>query len=190
MTSRTATFVAALTALVAAASTLPAIAADAQTRRFALAAEDTAILRIRAHFTQIERDVHGYRCRTMELQGFSTEGGDLEACFDGNTLRRLTAVYLGESGRVKEHFYFWNDSLEFLFSHAERYTRPLSGKVRSSEEERFYWSGGRLIRRLKGTRRYAVTGADAAKESSEALEIARELVACARDESLAACEAE
>ncbi len=152
-------------------------------------AEDPAILRTRAHFAQIEREVPGYRCRTLDLQGFSAEGGGLEACYAGNELRRLSTTYLGESGRGKEQYYFWGDSLEFLIRHSEHYSQPLSGKVVSSDEDRFYWSGGRLIRWVSGSSTQPLNTPGATDQERTARETARKFVVCAANMAVSVCEA-
>jgi hypothetical protein len=142
--------------------------------------QDSAVARIRAHFALIERERPGYQCRTVMLRGFSAEGGELEACYAGNQLRRLSAVYLAESGRGREQYYFWNDSLEFLFRRTEHYSEPMSGDVVRAEEDRFYWSSGILIRRLNpspGSEAPSPTAA--AAEERDARETARKLAACA-----------
>lgn len=153
------------------------------------AAEDPVILRIRAHFTVIEREASTYQCRSLDLEGFSAEGGSLEACYAGRELRRLSATYLGETGRASERYYFWNDSLEFLFGKVEHYDRPLSGRVRSTEEERLYWNRGQLIRWLQGKTRQPLTNAAARERNSEARESARKLAACAAKGADSTCEA-
>ena len=152
-------------------------------------AEDPAILRIRAHFTLIEREASTYRCRSVDLDGFSTEGGTVEACYAGRELRRLSARYFGETGRASEQYYFWNDSLEFLFGKDETYDRPLSGHVRSTEEERLYWDNGRLIRWQNDETREDVTDADAHERSRQARESARKLAECAANMADSVCEA-
>ncbi|HEX8848612.1 MAG TPA: hypothetical protein VF761_03680 [Gemmatimonadaceae bacterium] len=168
---------------------LASLATMAAAPRIAAHREDTAILRIRAHFTRIEKEAPTYRCRSLDLDGFSAEGGTVEACYAGQELRRLSASYLGESGRASEKFYFWNDSLEFLFGTVEHYDRPLSGRVARTEEERLYWDGGNLIRWLKGTTRQAVRGPAATERSGEARETARKLRECAARMADSVCEA-
>ena len=164
-------------------------AAVAPAQRPPRAAEDAVILRIRAHFTLIERAASTYQCRSLDLEGFSAEGGSLEACYAGRELRRLSATYLGETGRASEQYYFWNDSLEFLFRKVEHYDRPLSGRVSSTEEERLYWNRGQLIRWLQGKTRQPLTNAAARERSSEARESARKLAACAAKGAESTCEA-
>ena len=142
--------------------------------------EDSVILRVRAHFAQIERERSNYRCRTVSLEGFSAEGGGLEACYAGGRLRKLTAIYLGESGRGQEEYYFWNDSLEFLLRKTEHYSEPLSGKVVSTDEDRFYWHGDRLVRWLNLQQRSQSLGStEAARQDHDARATALKLATCA-----------
>ena len=129
--------------------------------------EDSVITRIRTHFAQIERERPSYRCRTLSLEGFSTEGGGLEACYAGDRLRKLTAIYLGESGRGQEEYYFWNDSLEFLFRKTSHYSQPLSGRIVSTDEDRFYWNSDRLVRWVNPQQRsQALTTSEAAAQET------------------------
>lgn len=151
--------------------------------------EEPAILRIRAHYAQIEREASGYRCRTLDLQGFSAEGGGLEACYAGNELRRLSATYLGESGRGKEQFYFWGDSLEFLFRQSQHYSQPFSGKVVATEEDRFYWSDGRLVRWVSGSRTQPLNTPEASEQAHTGRQTARQLAVCAAHLVSTVCEA-
>lgn len=176
-------------ALLAALCALGTAAAVAPALSPVPAAEDPAILRIRAHFTLIEREAPTYRCRTVDLDGFSAEGGSVEACYAGPELRRLSASYLGESGRSFETFYFWGDSLEFLYGKHERYDRPLSGNVRATEEERLYWNNGQLIRWQNGKTRQKVTTPAARKRSEDERATARQLAACAANMADSTCEA-
>ncbi len=141
--------------------------------------EDAAILRIQAHQAQIEQEASGYRCRTLELQGFADLGGTVEACYAGNALRRLSATYLGESGRGTEQFVFRGDSLEFLLRKSEQYSEPLSGTVVSTDEDRFYWSDGRLIRWVSRSKTQPLNSLDARQHERTARETARKLAVCA-----------
>jgi hypothetical protein len=152
--------------------------------------DEPAIMRIRAHYAEIERQRPTYACRKLDLEGFSAEGGELEACFAGPALRKLTARYYGESGRATEEFYFWDDSLEFLFARSERYDEPLSGRVVQVEENRYYWEGERLIRWLGPDQRpRPLNGSTAAEAALEGRESARLLARCAADRALRSCAA-
>lgn len=167
---------------------LPATGATVRARALPRAGDDSDVTRIRAHFAQIERERPGYRCRTIALDGFSAEGGELDACYAGHQLRKLTAVYLGESGRAREEYYFWNDSLEFLFSAVSRYSAQLSGKVVSTDEDRFYWHGSRLVRWLDAHHReQALNTPEAARQDSGARASALTLARCAANLADSVC---
>jgi hypothetical protein len=86
---------------------------------------------------------------------FSTEGGELTGYYDGDRLRLLEALYLGEGGRAKYQYYFWGDSLFFVFSVEEYYARPIYSSPNDSVpppriprhlENRFYFARGKLVR--------------------------------------------
>lgn len=151
---------------------------------------DAAVHRIRAHYATIERELPTYRCRTLELDGFSAEGGELQACYAGDQLRKLTARYYGESGRAEEQFFVWNQQLEFVFRADDTYTEPLSGRVQHRAEERFYFVDGKLVRWLgPGNVPRAVRSAEAQEAATGHLTIARQLAACAQDANATRCAA-
>lgn len=101
---------------------------------------------IRQQYASINRNVAKYRKVKKELTGFSTEGGELIAWFKGRSIMKLAATYLGESGRATEEYYYWNDKLIFVFRKDSRYDKPLSGKVVSTTENRFYFNDRGMIR--------------------------------------------
>ena len=151
---------------------------------------EAAVRRIRAHFATIEREVPTYRCRTLELDGFSAEGGELVACYAGDQLRKLTARYYGESGRAEEQFFVWNQQLEFVFRTDDTYTEPLSGRVQHRAEERSYFVDGKLVRWLgPGNVPRAVESAEAQEAATGHLTIARHFAACALDANATRCAA-
>jgi hypothetical protein len=152
--------------------------------------EGAAIARIRLHFMQIEREHADYQCRSLDLYDFSAEGGEVEACYSAGQLRRLNAIYYGEGGRMRENYYFWNDTLEFLFRQDEDYSAHLSGKVVRSREDRFYWDGGRLIRWLNPAQvAEDVNSATAVAEASKARALGEHLARCAANLSDSSCTA-
>lgn len=149
---------------------------------------EAAVARIRNHFAQIQRESTRYRCVKRELEGFSAEGGELEACSDGEHLRKLTARYYGEGGMTTEEFYIWNDRLEFLFRRSETYTEPLSGIVAATEEHRFYWLNDQLIRWVgPGQQKRKVDSPEASTHATEAQMTVRLFAACALDPGITVC---
>lgn len=101
---------------------------------------------IRQHYAQINRAAPNYRKVKKELAGFSAEGGEMIAYFHGPTLMKIVATYFGESGKATEEYYYWDGRLIFVFRTDSRYTKPLSGKVAATTEDRFYFNNDKLIR--------------------------------------------
>ena len=131
--------------------------------------DSLAIASIRDAYARIERGLPAYRRVRHDLVDFSTEGGYLDAWFDGPHVKKLEAMYYGEMGRSSEAYYFTNDTLVFVYANTERYDRPLSGHVVGRDENRFYFHAQRLIRASNGT----------ATRASEVQRTAQLLVACA-----------
>lgn len=132
--------------------------------------DSVAISAIRDAYARIERGLPSYRRVRHDIFDFSTEGGYLDAWFDGPHLKKLDATYYGEMGRSSEAFYFANDTLVFIYADVEHYDHPLSGHVIRRDEQRLYFHDQRLIRR---------TGADAQDRASDVLQTTRLLVRCA-----------
>lgn len=141
-----------------------------------------AIARIRAEFAQIEREAAGYRRTTHDVHGFSLEGGELTGFYRGRELRKLHARLFGETWRGTEEYYFANGRLIFIHTVQERYDEPLSGRVHWTIEHRFYFDGGRLIRRIRTVRPAAGAGDDLSgfdPDVPDLLRTARLFAACA-----------
>lgn len=113
--------------------------------------ENSAISSIRQRYATINKNLAKYKAVKKELSGFSTEGGELTAYFDGSSIVKISTVYYGESGRASEEFYYWNDKLIFVFRKDQSYSKPLSGKVVKTTENRFYFEDDKLIRWLDET---------------------------------------
>lgn len=151
---------------------------------------EAAIGRIRQRYAEIQRGLPRYRCRTLSLDGFSAEGGELQACYDGAALRKLTARYFGESGRAEEQYFVWGDHVDFVFRQTERYTAPLSGSVAAREEQRFYFVEGRLVRWIgSDDSAQPVTSSDAQDEATRLQATGRKFAACAADPAQDTCAA-
>jgi hypothetical protein len=106
---------------------------------------------IRQQYAAINKGVRRYKKVTKELSGFSLEGGELFAYFDGPAIVKIVANYFGESGRASEEYYYRNGKLIFVFRRDHSYDRPLSGKVVSTRESRFYFQNDGLVRWINET---------------------------------------
>lgn len=101
---------------------------------------------IRQHYAAINKRVGRYKKVKKELSGFSTEGGELIAYFEGPAVMKIAAAYYGESGRAGEEYYYQDGKLIFVYRKDSTYDKPLSGKVVKTEENRFYFENSRLIK--------------------------------------------
>ena len=106
------------------------------------------IASIRQQYAAINKRAARYRKVKKELSGYSLEGGELAAYFDGPAIVKIVARHFGESGNTVEEYYYRNGQLIFVFEKVSRYSRPLSGKVISAVENRFYFQDDDLIRWL------------------------------------------
>ena len=128
-----------LAALFATPLGMPAVSAAGTSR----ATDVVSVIRQRQQ--TIDRSLTSYKTIKKELRGFSAEGGDLTAYLDGKTIRKITATYLGETGRALEHYYYWEGELQFVYRKDDRYDAPMTGKVVRTAESRFYFHRGKLI---------------------------------------------
>jgi hypothetical protein len=135
--------------LVVCAAARPAQAQEAVS---ATSGSPAAIARIRAEFAEIQREAPGYRQTKHDVQGFSLEGGELTGYYDGSELRKLHAQLFGESWQGTDDFYFADGELIFIHTVQLRYEEAFSSRLAWTIEHRFYFDGGRLIRRIRTVR--------------------------------------
>lgn len=134
-----------------------AVASDAANRLRETTAAQTApqtaaaIQSIRQQYAAINKRASRYRKVKKELSGFSLEGGELVAHFDGPAIVKLVAIHYGEIGRSSEEYYYAKGKLIFVFRKDYRYDRPLSGKVVGTKENRFYFHNEGLVRWINET---------------------------------------
>lgn len=117
---------------------------------------DSAVRKIRSRYAAVNRDVQRYKKVERDLPGYSLEGGTLVGYYSGPTLRKVVATYFGESGYAVEEFYLWDGRLFFVLRTVSHYVHPVGSpdagegpaKVARTEQSRFYFDHGRLIRLL------------------------------------------
>jgi hypothetical protein len=146
--------------------------------------EKETISSIRVRYAAVNKNLAKYRVVKKELSGFSTEGGELVAYFDGASVVKMAATHLGETGRSLEEFYYRNGGLVFVFYRRETYDAPMSGKVFKTEAERFYFADGRLIRWLDSRGRSVAPGRGEYREAqARYLDSSRRFVEGARSKN-------
>ncbi len=101
---------------------------------------------IRQQYAAINKRAGRYKKVRKELSGFSLEGGEMIAYFDGTAIVKIVANQYGEGGKAVEEYYYSNGKLIFVYRKDSTYNRPLSGKVVKTIENRFYFHDNRLIR--------------------------------------------
>jgi hypothetical protein len=101
---------------------------------------------IRQQYAAINKGLTKYKKVKKKLSGFSLEGGDLVAYLDGPAVVKIVANHYGEGGKATEEYYYWKGKLIFVYRKDYHYDKPMSGKVVRTEENRFYFDNGRLIR--------------------------------------------
>ena len=139
---------------------------------------------IRQHYSQINSGVPRYKRVKKNLTGFSAEGGELIAYFHGPTIMKMVATYYGETGRASEEYYYWDGKLIFVLRRDHRYSKPLSGKIVSTKEDRFYFSNDKLIRWIDENAKQVATDAPEFQEKQkEFLESSKELSDGARSKN-------
>jgi hypothetical protein len=108
---------------------------------------DELVREIRAKYQAAEQVAHSFHCRDHSVANYSAEGGTLRICYSGARLRKITATWLGETGRAIEDFYFDEGEVPFfVLRHEERYTAPSSGRIDSVQADQFFFHGGHLFR--------------------------------------------
>jgi hypothetical protein len=158
------------------ASNVQIVGANPQTTR--------QIQSIRKQYAAINKRVGRDKKVKKELSGFSLEGGEMVAYFDGPTIVKVVATYYGETGKSLEEYYFANEKLIFVYRKESRYNRPLSGKVVHSYENRFYFAKDRLIDWRNSMGRPAPNGtADYQEKQDEFLKTARKFLEGARSKT-------
>ena len=139
---------------------------------------------IRQHYGQINGGVARYKRVKKNLTGFSAEGGVLIAYFHGPTIMKMVATYYGETGRAAEEYYYWDGKLIFVMRRDHRYSKPLSGKIVSTKEDRFYFSNDKLIRWIdENAKQVAVDAPEYQEKQKEFLDSSKELSDGARSKN-------
>ncbi len=142
---------------------------------------EDSIVSIRQHYTQINRSASRYKKVKKDLSGFSTEGGQMVAYFDGPSIMKIAATFYGESGKASEEYYYWDGKVIFVFRTDFRYNKPLSGKVVKTTESRFYFNDDKLIRWIdESGKQIASDTSEYAEKQKEYLENSKQFTKGAR----------
>jgi hypothetical protein len=110
---------------------------------------ETQIIIIRKEYNRINADISKFRVVEGDLEGQSTEGGEIKKYYEDKSLRKAQLIFFGERGRVMIEYYFLNREIFFSFERAFYYNIPMyekGSRVSKIEDERFYFYNQKLIR--------------------------------------------
>jgi len=123
-----------------------AVSAQAQTEK--------EIVKIRAEVAAINKGVSKYTKTTKDVEDVSLEGTEATFYHSAKNLKKITAKMYGETYNQTGEFYYQNGELIFAFIKRNQYDTQIGmdapPKVVSTEERRFYFANGELIRMLVG----------------------------------------
>jgi hypothetical protein len=100
----------------------------------------------------------------------------MTAYFSGKQVVKIAATFYGETGRSTVDFYFHEDKLIFIFQKRFNYSKPMSGKIISTEEDRFYFNDDNLIKWLDGKKNRNVSDEEANETKTNLLDEAKKLI--------------
>jgi len=150
---------------------------------FAAAAPQTEkeIQSIRQTYAATNRKLARYKKVKKDLSGFSAEGGELIAYFDGPAIVKIAVTHYGEMGKYYEDYYYREGKLVFVFRKITKYNRPLTGKVISTALSRFYFHDDKLIRWIdEQGKLVSSTSSEFAKQQDEYLKSSKQFTDGAR----------
>ena len=150
----------------------------------ASAQSEDPIAAIRQHYAGINRNAAKYRKVKKDLAGFSAEGGTLVAYFYGSGIYKIAATFYGETGRSYEEYYYSNDKLIFVLRRESTYSKPLSGKIVRTIENRFYFKDDQMIRWIdENGKQPAANTSEYADKQKEYLDSSKQFTAGARSKA-------
>lgn len=129
----------------------------------------------------IDASLSRMRRTAVDLPGTSTEGSQLILYGRSDSLEKLVAIYMGETGKATECYYVRADTLRYFSRRELHYDRPLSGHVVGSTVERLWFAGDSTIqwadtlgRILHVGKPLAARGAEVRREFRNAFRLSHE----------------
>lgn len=125
--------------------------------------EEKVISDIREKFKSINENAETtYIKKEHEIEASSSEGSEVYSYYDKNDLRKIHVSFYGEIGKSIIEYYFWNESVFFIFRQDYAYNSSIYNfedmpelgieahdpEKTIIEENRFYFNQNKLIRWL------------------------------------------
>ncbi|HXB90978.1 MAG TPA: hypothetical protein VNU72_01755 [Puia sp.] len=110
---------------------------------------ESVMLKIRSEYNRINGDTAKMRVVSEDLSGQFPEGGKIRKYYTGDTLRKASMVFYGETGKSVVDYYYLNRELFFSYEHHTWYDRHIGTKgarITKEEENRLYFNHQKLFR--------------------------------------------
>lgn len=119
-----------------------------------LAQTEKEIAQIRTEVIRINKSAAKYKKEKRDVGGISAEGTEAMLFYSGKDLKKISAKMYGETYNATVEIYYSGEEMIFAFMKENRYDTQIGvtppPKVVRSEERRFYFLGGNLVRLLVG----------------------------------------
>ena len=148
-----------------------------------LSAADSTISQIRKEYQSIRNALPKLKGESVELSGYSTEGGEARVYRDTKANIRLIKVALYfESGKEIREYYYQNGLLIFAFYESHRYNvpfyvtpntakeigiEPFDPKKTKITKDIYYFSNGKMIRWMEENKRDVEVNSKEFKEAEK-----------------------
>lgn len=136
------------------------------------AQSDTAKIKfIKAQYANINATLKFDKKVEKEDTAETTEGNDVTLYFKGDTIKKISVVYYGETGKALQEYYFFNKKLIFYYFEEDRYDVPIYAKnggvkIASKKEKRYYFNEDKIFL-VKSNPKQTVSQMQSAKLSIE-----------------------
>ncbi len=110
---------------------------------------ETVMATIRTEYNRINGDTTKMRKVSEDLSGQFPEGGNIRKFYTGDSLRKASLIFYGETGKTIIDYYYLHQQLFFSYEHHTWYDRHIGAKgakVTKEEENRLYLNHQKLFR--------------------------------------------
>jgi hypothetical protein len=135
---------------------------------------ENEIASIRAEVTAINKNAKSYTKKTKSVEDVSLEGTEATFFVSGKGLKKITAKIYGETYRATLELYYQGEDLIFAYEKTSKYNGNITIKnlkVVKVEEKRLYFSGGKMIRYLFGTKQMKLDAVESDEEAYSMMEL-------------------
>ncbi len=97
---------------------------------------------IRKKFQEINSRERSLKKVTKDILDESSEGGQADVYYDGDSLKKIIITHYGEMGKITMEYYIEDGSVFFIYTRQSTYDRPIYVKgsvVSRVEEDRCYF---------------------------------------------------